>query len=367
MPIDSVSRSVAVLGRATFPRTAATFSTALLSPATNSTSNRFSWVSAPTGYGAPPRSIVYPRQALAEIEELSGRSYDRFFDQWLYHAHNPELDVNYSWDEKTKLAKLSIRQTQKLGENVLLFALPLNVRFEGGFGAADRPIHVKEKAEDFYFPLDSAPTAVRVDPELTLLAKISFTLPNAMLFTQLTNRTDVVGRLLAIEQLSARTDKEAVKRLKERLNDDPFFGVRLESSRALRTIHTDDAFDALLASTKQPDARVRRQVTDDIGAFYREPAYSFACSTLTNEHNPAIVSEAINSLAGYSKSGVREALIRFLNSDSYRNELAVAAIGAQELKLPAKPDDSLRTITQDLEDRHKKRKRNPIQGGNHEV
>ena len=49
MPTESVSRSVAVLGRATLPNTAATFSTALLSPATNSTSNRCSSVSAPTG------------------------------------------------------------------------------------------------------------------------------------------------------------------------------------------------------------------------------------------------------------------------------------------------------------------------------
>jgi len=50
----------------------------------------------------------------AVIEELSGRSYDQFFDQWLYHAHYPELAVDYSWDELAKLAKISIRQEQTL-------------------------------------------------------------------------------------------------------------------------------------------------------------------------------------------------------------------------------------------------------------
>src|SRR5438445_37776 len=44
----------------------------------------------------------------AVIEELSGRSYDRFFDQWVYHAHNPELEISYGWDEGTKLAKVSV-------------------------------------------------------------------------------------------------------------------------------------------------------------------------------------------------------------------------------------------------------------------
>jgi len=47
------------------------------------------------------------------VEELSGRSYDQFFDQWVYHAHYPEIDAGYSWDEKDKLAKISIRQTQE--------------------------------------------------------------------------------------------------------------------------------------------------------------------------------------------------------------------------------------------------------------
>src|SRR5208283_1136939 len=33
----------------------------------------------------------------AVVEELTGRSYDQFFDQWVYHAHYPELEVKYSW------------------------------------------------------------------------------------------------------------------------------------------------------------------------------------------------------------------------------------------------------------------------------
>jgi len=36
--------------------------------------------------------------------------------------------------------------------------------------------------------------------------------------------------------------------------------VRIEAGRALLSIHTDEALDALLASTDQADARVRREV-----------------------------------------------------------------------------------------------------------
>ena len=262
------------------------------------------------------------------IEELSGRSYDQFFDQWLYHAHHPELEVNYSWDEKAKLARVSIKQSQPVNENVLLFKFSLTIRFSGGFGKMDRTIQVREKVEDFYFPLESAPEVVRVDPNLELLAKITFELPRPMLYAQLANSEDMIGRLLAIQQLSEKHNQEAVTRLKEALNHDAFYGVRIEASRALRSIHTDEALEALLVSAKQPDARVRRQVVLDIGGFYRETARDFAQRTLGTEKNPAILSTTIRDLAGYNQPEMRGLLLKFLDAESYRNQLADAAIAA---------------------------------------
>jgi aminopeptidase N len=268
----------------------------------------------------------------AVIEELSGRSYDQFFDQWVYHAHHPELEASYSFDGKSKLAKLTIKQTQKLSDDVLLFHFPLPVRFKGPFGQVDREVVVKEKEEDFYFALDAAPTIVRIDPNYTLLAKVGFNVPNAMLYAQLTDKDDTAGRLLAIQQLSGKKDKESVAKLKERLNNDPFYGARLEASRALRSIHTDETLEALLASLQQSDARVRRQLVDDIGGFYRDTAYESARKTLATEKNPDILSEGIQAIGGYGKPETRDAVLKFLNSESYRNTLAAAAIRAIRLQ-----------------------------------
>jgi aminopeptidase N len=236
--------------------------------------------------------------------------------------------VSYSWDEKTKLAKVSIRQTQKVTEDVVLFNFPLTVRFKGKSGAVDRSIQVKQREEDFYFPLEAAPQIVRLDPDYTLLAKISFKASAAMLRTQLGEKQDMIGRLLAIEQLAEKKDKDSVASLKETLNHDAFYGVRIEAADALRSIHTDEALEALLASTKQPDARARRAVVLDIAGFYRDSAYDSALGTIKTEKNPDIVSAAVRSLAGYSKPEVRDTLLRFLNSDSFRNELADSAVAA---------------------------------------
>jgi aminopeptidase N len=268
----------------------------------------------------------------AVIEELSGCSYDQFFDQWLYHAHYPELEASYSWDEKAKLAKVSIRQAQKIDSNVLLFNFPLTVQFKGPFGTADRLMQVTQKEEDFYFPMASAPEIVRLDPDYTLLAKISFPVPAPMLAKQLADKEDMIGRLLALEQVGNKKDEDSVAKLKQTLNQDAFYGVRIEASKALCSIHTDEALEALLGSTKQSDARVRRQVASDIGGFYRDTAYDFAHQNLDSEKNPDILSTLVRSLAGYGKPEVRDALLKFLNSHSYRNELADAAINAARIQ-----------------------------------
>ena len=258
------------------------------------------------------------------IEELSGRSFDQFFNQYVYHAHHPELNVTYAWDERTKLAKLTIQQVQRLSDDVLLFNVPLPVRFKTKSGVVDQVFNVKEKAEDFYVALPEAPQNVRIDPGLTLLAKVTFNPPPALLDAQLADMNDMVGRLLAVEQM--RGKREALKKLKDSLNNDSFYGVRLAAAQGLREIQTDEAFEALRDSLKQPDARVRRQVVQDIASYYREAAFEAATKIVADEKNPDIRAIALTSLGAYAKPAVKEQLLKALNSTSYRNSLADAAI-----------------------------------------
>ena len=169
---------------------------------------------------------------------------------------------------------------------------------------------------------------MRVDPELSVLAIINFAPPESMLSAQLVDKKDLVGRLIAAEQFGAKRDRGAVARLKESLNNDAFYGVRLAASQALRAIQTDEAYEALLASTKQSDARVRRHVLSDIAGFYREGSYAAAKKVLEEEKNPDIKALALVSLGAYGKPEIHEKLLDALNSTSYRNILADAAINA---------------------------------------
>jgi len=271
---------------------------------------------------------VVTEDLVAVIEELSGRSYDRFFNQWVYHAHHPELTVNYSWDETTKLAKVSVQQTQKTGDDVLLFHFPVTLRFKNGDRIHDHKVAVTQKREDFYVRLKSRPEIVRFDPDYTLLAKISFNLPTPLLKAQLADQGDMMGRLLAVRQLGEKKNAESVKLLKQALNNDPFHGVRDEAAKALGAQRTDESLAALIDSLEQPDARVRQAVVSAITRSYNDAAHDAIDGVVVNEKNPDIRANAIRALGKYSKPGVKALLTRLLTADSYRNRVADAAIAA---------------------------------------
>jgi aminopeptidase N len=296
------------------------------------------------------------------IEELSGRSYDQFFDQWLYHAHFPELAVAYSWDEKAKLAKLSIQQTQALSEDVLLFNFPLKIVFHGKSGSVEKTITVKSQSEDFSFALPEAPAIVRLDPQLEMLAKINFDVPAAMLTAQLHDKTDVIGRLQAVALLKDKKDHASIALLKDAVNHDDFYGVSYEAASALASIHSDESLEALLSSTHQTNARIRLAVISALAAFYNPTARQAEIASLASEKNPDIQAQDLKGLANYPVAEVRDLLLPFLNSQSYRNTLvdaAVSAVRVQDDKSYATPvrqtlerrrdDFTSRTITNCLD------------------
>jgi aminopeptidase N len=259
------------------------------------------------------------------IEELSGRSFDPFFDQWVYHARHPELRVSYSWDEAKKLAKVTVEQTQTVDEDVLLFAFPTTVRFSSEGWKVDHEVDISAKSHDFYVSLKEKPASVLFDPELTVLAKVTFEKPKPMLYTELEDSTNVVARLLAAKQLGDQKDKKTIAKLKSSLNADTFHGVRQRASEALGKMRTPESLAALISSTEQPDARVRSQVVRDIEKFYHPDARSASRRIAASEKNPMILRSALRSLAKYHGEDAKQAITASLRSNSYRDYQAYYA------------------------------------------
>ncbi|MBP8302619.1 MAG: HEAT repeat domain-containing protein [Phycisphaerae bacterium] len=282
----------------------------------------------------------------AVAEEVSGQSLDRFFDQWIFRGGLPRLKVAYSWSDKTRLARISVQQTQAQ-DGTGVFHLPTQVRFVVAGERIDRDLTIEQAKQDFYFPLAAEPNMVRFDPQYTVLAEVTFDLPKAMLYEQLARGSDVVGQVLAAKALSKDTDKKTVGHLKEALNGAAFYGVRCEAAQALREIRTDEALDALAQSLHQPDAWVRDAVVDALGGFYGPQAMAALKTVVEQEKNPGIVATALRGLGIYADPEVHALIRRNLDSQSFRNRLVDAAVIAiRRLGDPAFVPDLERLIDQ---------------------
>ncbi len=272
------------------------------------------------------------------IEEASGRSMARFFEQWVYRAGHPEFEVSFDWDGDHSLASLTVKQTQKIDEHHPCFATPVDIAFtlpvsdnapDGATTTQTFRVQIAEAQQRFSFPLPRKPLAVRFDPGGWILKTLKFERPAEMLRYQLTHDADVLGRIEAAEELGRLGDPKSVDALATALLGDPFWGVRAEIAATLGKLRTARALDALLAGLAQAEnPRARRAIVEALGSF-RAPEQpelaERAAATLAailKEGDPSYFVEAAaaKALGQTRTAGAFDALLAAIDRPSW-NEL----------------------------------------------
>lgn len=215
------------------------------------------------------------------IEDVTGRNLRRLFDQWVFGAGHPELEVSYQWHKpvdagKSSRVELVIEQKQTQGKPELreegvvtpLFQLSVVVELtlEGG-KKLRRNIEIGEARERVFFEVDSKPLMIRLDPDGTIPKTLKFPRPKEMLLYQLSHDSDCLGRIEAARELIPEADRVAVQALGKAILSDPFWGVQAEAARALSEIRTDAARDALMAALGISHPKARRAVVRALGRF----------------------------------------------------------------------------------------------------
>jgi aminopeptidase N len=264
------------------------------------------------------------------MEEVSGLSFDQFFDQWLYHGGFPDLSVSYSWEAGDKMAKITVKQTHKVTDQVRLFRVPLPVAFSLKDGDEPRRVtlDVHQAEEVFYVSLPSQPELVRIDPDYTVLARIDFTPTAAMLDRQL--ESDFIGRMLAVRALGKKKDAGTVAKLEKRLRADEFHAVRAEAASALGSMNTPEARAALIAGlAAQEDARARKAVVEALAAIPHPDAQDALLTHVAEEKNPQIVAVIVRSWgARTADETIAKALAEHFQKPGFANQVAAAVVAA---------------------------------------
>lgn len=286
-------------------------------------------------------STVETVDLLRAIEKATGRNLLFLFDQYVYRGGHPDYKVAYSWDGDSKLAKVTVTQTQAKensnGAGKDLFDLKLPIAFgyvreeltgeqETSAGANLTPdfktftVRVCEREQSFYFPLEEKPQFVSFDAGNHALKTVTLECPIPELKAQLKFDPDPISRIYAAEALAKKGGLEAVKALSEALQNDRFWGVRAEVAQQLAEVKLDQAFEALVSGLNDSEARVRTAVVEGLSKIKTDESYQ-AIEPVVEVGDPSYYVEAaacraVGAIAGAQRSSKlkEEKVLKLLES-----------------------------------------------------
>ncbi len=238
------------------------------------------------------------------LEKHSGRSLQRFFDQWIYAPGYPKLKARFRYDQEAREGVFGIEQTQKDdARGIGPFVFDLDLWWQSADGEPHRVVVAidGEQKQSFVVPMSSKPRQVRIDPEGKLLRKISFNPGEGMLRRQLVEAEDIEGRILAARELIESGGRRNFDAVGEVYGAEPFWGVRIEMARALARSNNELAIAILVRC-------------------------------LESEAHPRVMAVIAAACGRYRDRRVAEALRRYLERDDlgYRARgTALAALAAQ--------------------------------------
>ncbi|MEP6570893.1 MAG: M1 family aminopeptidase [Acidobacteriota bacterium] len=290
---------------------------------------------------------VETEQFRIAIEESTGQSMDWFFDEWLYRMGHPIFRVNQAYDPATKVLKLSVEQMQTVDgaspfPQVALFQTPVNIEIGTTSGTHLERVQILPlKQQNFSLAVDSKPLLVNFDYRGTLIKELEFDKTIEDLAYQMTRDQDVLGRVWALSQLQARVaaatssaaeKQQIVDDISNAVIRDKFWGVRVNAAAALAEIPTPSARSALIAATRDADARVRARAVTSL-ASSKDASLASSYLKLLNDQSYAVIKAAALALGETKATGAYEALNKLVNVPSWRDNIRASALaGLGELK-----------------------------------
>lgn len=179
------------------------------------------------------------------LEERSGRSLARFFDDYLYAPGFPELEVTFAYDVTRQRGTFEI--VQKQAEKGTTFAFPLELAFVVAGEERVRRVEITGAKTTFVEPMTEDPTRIVVDPDLRTLARVTFDPGDARARRSLREGRTIAERIHAGRRLAKSGRRVDTRAVVDAYRTEPFYGVRLKWIEALGEAASEPALEALLA------------------------------------------------------------------------------------------------------------------------
>lgn len=269
--------------------------------------------------------IVETNDLMRALEEASGISLEKFFDQWVYRPGHPMLTVHVAYSNG--LLTIDVEQTQK-GDDVPVFEFPLEVEVSIDGRASRHVRQVRERKESLVVRSDRRPQHVAIDPDYRIVAPIKLHAPADLTKNCLAEGPTARCRRMAAESLSRRSDPATIEALASTLmNEEEEWMVRAACANALGKIGDDVCEAHLVRATSIDHPKVRRQVAQSLREFKGSTAVD-ALVGLTRDRSYLVSASAARALGRTRHPDAPDVLWKLLGQDSWADVIRAGALDA---------------------------------------
>jgi aminopeptidase N len=273
------------------------------------------------------RGVVETRDLQRAMEDVSGRSLGRLFEQWVHKPGHPEIEIELSWDRG--ILSVATKQVQPATDGVpASFDVALDLDVADATGPIVRSrVRVTERQQSFALPAPVRPSFVVVDPEMRIVGEVRSKVPGDMLRAQLAKAPTARGRWLAAQALSRIDDPPTIEALAGSLaNDAEFWGVRAETAAALAKIRGRASFEVLKNARRIAHPKVRRAVVEALGHFRSIEAMELLKPTALRDESYLVEAEAARALGKTRQPSALDVLVDLLDRPSWFDVIRAGAI-----------------------------------------
>jgi aminopeptidase N len=264
------------------------------------------------------------------VKEVTGRNMDWFFEQFLFAAGHPVLEISSSWDAVAGEIRLDIAQVQDRDHGVPIYRMPVQIGLVSESGKRVETVWLEHEHDSFVFPSSEEPLLVRFDEGNWLLKEWTYEKSAEELLYQ-ARRDDVIGREWAVRRL---TDFGGNAGVREELDaivfDDPFWAVRLAAVETIASMSAHESIEVLRAATEDVNSQVRRASIRALGEMNDATQVDFFRNRFDADSSYQVQAEALRAIG---RSGDQDQL-SFLRDaskmDSPRDVIHAAAEWAIE-------------------------------------
>lgn len=265
------------------------------------------------------------------LERSSGRSLERFFDQWTRRPGTPQLTLSASWKQSSRALLLTVEQTQRIDADLpaYVFTLPVHLRVNGETTVIN--IDVDSRRHEREIQLEAEPEYVAFDPYLSVLMNPTFRVPTGWMVGQLEQGPTIAARLDAARALRNNPGAKSIDALARILTDaSQHHRLRRVAADSLGVLTADEQLFNAISSTID-DPRVHADAIEALSAAAprRADAVSLFARLAADEQAPyAVRAQALRNLAATRDVAHVPVVTAALTARSQSDQVRQAAISA---------------------------------------